>query len=221
MVYPQRRNGVVENRRLETVLRDRPSHVDFPNGGRSPASMERFIVLLTRSTHGLGPALRNTGPNDPVIVVQSSTSLSIRRNRMGEPMKPTLEQIEHMRIWLDARLLALFAARPFPPLPFSIECEMRAARPLRTLHEQIVGLLHIILLRRCALLKHLLCQFPPPTTTWESRLSAILPSITRLKVYTVTFTCFFTGCDLFLLSLKCVAPNSKGDSLFSNWTSKV
>jgi hypothetical protein len=42
------------------------------------------------------------------------------------PMKPTQEQIVHLKIWLDARLSALFAGRPFPPLPFSIECEMRS-----------------------------------------------------------------------------------------------
>jgi hypothetical protein len=39
-------------------------------------------------------------------------------------MKPTQEQIEHLKIWLGARLSALFAGRPFPPLPFSIECNM-------------------------------------------------------------------------------------------------
>jgi hypothetical protein len=44
---------------------------------------------------------------------------------MGEPMKPTQEQIEHVKVWLDARLSALFAARPFPPISFSIESEMR------------------------------------------------------------------------------------------------
>jgi hypothetical protein len=44
---------------------------------------------------------------------------------MGEPMKPTPEQIEHLKEWLDARLSALFAARPFPPIPPSIESDLR------------------------------------------------------------------------------------------------
>jgi hypothetical protein len=39
-------------------------------------------------------------------------------------MKPTPEQIEQLKIWLDARLSAIFAARPFPPVPFSIESDM-------------------------------------------------------------------------------------------------
>jgi hypothetical protein len=39
------------------------------------------------------------------------------------PMKPTPEQIERIKVWLDARLSALFAGRSFPPLPFSIECD--------------------------------------------------------------------------------------------------
>jgi hypothetical protein len=40
-------------------------------------------------------------------------------------MTPTQEQIERLKAWLDIRLAALFAGEPFPPLPFSIECEMR------------------------------------------------------------------------------------------------
>jgi hypothetical protein len=40
-------------------------------------------------------------------------------------MRPTQEQTEHLKVWLAARLSALFAGRPFPPIPLSIECEMR------------------------------------------------------------------------------------------------
>jgi hypothetical protein len=40
-------------------------------------------------------------------------------------MKPTQEQIEHLKLWLDARLSALFAGQTFPPLPFSIQCYLR------------------------------------------------------------------------------------------------
>jgi hypothetical protein len=40
-------------------------------------------------------------------------------------MKPTQEQIAHLKIWLDARLSALSVGRRFPSLPFSIECYMR------------------------------------------------------------------------------------------------
>lgn len=40
-------------------------------------------------------------------------------------MKPMQEQIDNLKVWLDARLSALFAGRTFPPLPFSIECYMR------------------------------------------------------------------------------------------------
>lgn len=43
----------------------------------------------------------------------------------GASIKPMQEQIELLKIWLNARLSALFAGKPFPPLPFSIECEMR------------------------------------------------------------------------------------------------
>jgi hypothetical protein len=39
-------------------------------------------------------------------------------------MRPTQEQTEHLKVWLDARLSALFVGRPFPPIPFSIESEM-------------------------------------------------------------------------------------------------
>jgi hypothetical protein len=39
-------------------------------------------------------------------------------------MEPTPEQIEHLKVWLDTRLSALFAGRPFSPLPFSIESDM-------------------------------------------------------------------------------------------------
>jgi hypothetical protein len=41
------------------------------------------------------------------------------------PIEPRQEQIEHLKVWLDARLSALFAGRPFPPLPLSIECDLR------------------------------------------------------------------------------------------------
>jgi hypothetical protein len=44
---------------------------------------------------------------------------------MGESKKPSQEQIEHLKVWLDARLSALFAGQPFPPIPSSIESEMR------------------------------------------------------------------------------------------------
>jgi hypothetical protein len=42
-------------------------------------------------------------------------------------MKPTQEQIEHLKVWLDARLSALFAGRPFPPIPFPIECTIQVS----------------------------------------------------------------------------------------------
>ena len=39
-------------------------------------------------------------------------------------MNPTQEQSERLKIWLDARLSALFAGQPFPPIPRSIETDM-------------------------------------------------------------------------------------------------
>jgi len=39
---------------------------------------------------------------------------------------PTQEQTERMKVWLDARLSALFAGRPFPPIPPSIERDMHS-----------------------------------------------------------------------------------------------
>jgi hypothetical protein len=39
-------------------------------------------------------------------------------------MKPTQEQIKRLKVCRDARLSALFAGRSFPPLPFSIECDL-------------------------------------------------------------------------------------------------
>jgi len=39
-------------------------------------------------------------------------------------MKPTQEQTERLKTWLDARLPALFAGRPFPPVPPSIESDL-------------------------------------------------------------------------------------------------
>lgn len=51
-------------------------------------------------------------------------------------MKPTQEQIEHLKMWLDARLSALFAGRPFPPLPFSIECHMSNGVDFRAISQE-------------------------------------------------------------------------------------
>ena len=39
----------------------------------------------------------------------------------GKSMKPTPDQIAHLKIWLDARMSALFAGDPMPRLPLSIE----------------------------------------------------------------------------------------------------
>jgi hypothetical protein len=39
-------------------------------------------------------------------------------------MNPTQEQIERLKVWLDARLSALFAGRSFPPIPPSIESHL-------------------------------------------------------------------------------------------------
>jgi hypothetical protein len=40
-------------------------------------------------------------------------------------MIPTPEQLERLMLWLDARLAALCAGRPFPPIPPSIESDLR------------------------------------------------------------------------------------------------
>jgi len=39
-------------------------------------------------------------------------------------IKATQEQTERLKVWLDARLSALFDGRPFPPIPRSIESDM-------------------------------------------------------------------------------------------------
>jgi hypothetical protein len=41
-------------------------------------------------------------------------------------MKPTRDQTERLRIWLDARLSALFDGRGFPPIPPSIESDLKS-----------------------------------------------------------------------------------------------
>jgi hypothetical protein len=40
-------------------------------------------------------------------------------------MNPTREQAERMKVWLDARLSALCAGQPFPPLPPSVESDLQ------------------------------------------------------------------------------------------------
>jgi hypothetical protein len=42
-----------------------------------------------------------------------------------EPMKPTHEQTERVKMWLDDRLHALFRGDPFPPWPATIEEDLR------------------------------------------------------------------------------------------------
>jgi hypothetical protein len=42
------------------------------------------------------------------------------------PMKPTQEQIDRIRIWLDARLHAIFSRDPFPRLPIAIEEDLKS-----------------------------------------------------------------------------------------------
>jgi hypothetical protein len=41
-------------------------------------------------------------------------------------MNPTQEQTERLKIWLDARLSALFDGQPFPRPPRSIESDMHS-----------------------------------------------------------------------------------------------
>jgi hypothetical protein len=40
-------------------------------------------------------------------------------------LKPTQEQIERLKAWLDTRLSALFAGEPFPRLPRAIEDDLK------------------------------------------------------------------------------------------------
>jgi hypothetical protein len=51
-------------------------------------------------------------------------------------MRPTPVKLARLKVWLDARLSALFAARPFPPLPFSIECEMHDGLDFRATFQE-------------------------------------------------------------------------------------
>jgi hypothetical protein len=41
-------------------------------------------------------------------------------------MKPTPEQMQRLMVWLDARLSARFDGRPFPPIPPSLESDLRS-----------------------------------------------------------------------------------------------
>jgi hypothetical protein len=49
----------------------------------------------------------------------------INKKVSGVPMKPTQDQIDRIKIWLDTRLSAIFAGRPFPRLPLSMEMDLK------------------------------------------------------------------------------------------------
>jgi hypothetical protein len=51
-------------------------------------------------------------------------------------MKPTQEQTERLRVWLDARLSALFAGRPFPPIPASLESDLHGGVDFSTIFQE-------------------------------------------------------------------------------------
>jgi hypothetical protein len=41
-------------------------------------------------------------------------------------VKPTQEQIDRIKVWLDTRLHAIFRRDPFPRLPLAIEEDLKA-----------------------------------------------------------------------------------------------
>jgi hypothetical protein len=41
-------------------------------------------------------------------------------------MNPTPEQMQRVKVWLDARLSALWAGRPFPRIPPSLEADLHS-----------------------------------------------------------------------------------------------
>jgi hypothetical protein len=57
----------------------------------------------------------------------SSTKSTRKLVKTGELMNPTHKQTERLKVWLDARLSALFAGRPFPSIPPSIESDLHNA----------------------------------------------------------------------------------------------
>lgn len=51
-------------------------------------------------------------------------------------MQPTQEQIEHLKVWLDTRLSALFAGDAFPRLPRVIEGDLNNGVDFRTIFQE-------------------------------------------------------------------------------------